>query len=78
MVESIDFGYKDTPLGYLSTRMLALGTTPIELRVTRVTDGALLERTKIAVVSPLSIDRRYLYYDSVLVGISKNWWEVRK
>jgi hypothetical protein len=77
VVETITFSGKDTPKGYFLTRIVPLASTPIELQITRLSDGVIVAKKRILVAAPLGIDRRYTYYDSVFTGISKNWWHTR-
>jgi murein DD-endopeptidase MepM/ murein hydrolase activator NlpD len=76
VVEMIEFSKKDTPEGYYATRIIPLAPGNIEIRVTRV--GQLNGNSfKISTETPIGLDRRHIYYDTIMSGLSKNLWKTR-
>lgn len=72
----IEFSKKDTPEGYYATRIIPLAPGNIEIRVTRV--GQLNGNSfKISTETPIGLDRRHIYYDTIMSGLSKNLWKTR-
>jgi hypothetical protein len=72
----IEFSKKDTPEGYYATRIIPLAPGNIEIQVTRV--GQLNGNSfKISTETPIGLDRRHIYYDTIMSGLSKNLWKTR-
>lgn len=76
VVEMIEFSKKDTPNGFFGTRVIPLSSGTIEIRVSQVgKPGANV--SKISTDLPIGLDRRHPYYDTIVAGLSKNWWNTR-
>ncbi len=77
VVESLEFGANETPIGYFATRMIAMNGVPVEISVRLKDKKEPLTRNKITVINPLGIDRRNIYYDAIIAGLGKNWWKTK-
>lgn len=76
VVETLEFSKKDTPNGFFTTRILPLSIWRIEIRIIQVGKPS-GHSTKITGEIPTGLDRKNVYYDTIIAGLSKNWRKTR-